>query len=251
MIKSRILTAIAVVLSLLIVYGGWLLTNQLLDRQHLNLMNTVHSISVNEPSEAGQRAETAKVNLSIQEISNILNVWSSGQTKHYHDPYDGQLSMEEAIKAANSGLSYFCNSNILPKELLASDLTQTSAFLYDVRAPRAALTEVNTGLAYSFWSVSMSNREIFINLTINAQTGQIWMTDISTYSQGVNFNGIKALDMMEQYEAYLGLNGGGELRSDEAYAFKSYDNQIGVTVYKKVGESGHYESLHFSLTSTR
>ncbi|MEL7563747.1 MAG: hypothetical protein AAGU27_02525 [Dehalobacterium sp.] len=254
MIKQRILTAVAAVFSLLIVFGSWLLTNELLDRQHLDLMNTVHSVSVKEPPEAELGAEPAKITLSTQEIANILKVWQSSQTQRYHDPYDGQLTMEEAIKAANYWLSYFCENGLLPKGILASDFTQTNAFLYDVQAPGAVLAEVSPtpNPAYSFWSVSLSNREVSVKLTLNAQTGQIWIADIRSFAQTVNFNDTKVLDVLEQYEAYLGLSGSSGLRSDEAYAIKSYDNnQIGISVYKKAGESDHYEFLHFSLTLTR
>jgi len=60
------------------------------------------------------------------------------------------------------------------------------------------------------------------------------------------------LDLLEQYEAYLGLSESGSLKSDSDYSTKSYENdQIGITVNKKTGESGNYELLNFSLTSTR
>jgi hypothetical protein len=253
-IKQRILTAVAIVFSLLIVFWGWLLTNELLNRQHLGLMNTVHSVSVKEPPEAELDAEPAKVTLSTQEIANILKVWQSSQMQHYHDPYDGQLTMEEAIKAANSGLSYFCENGVLPKELLESDFTQTNAFLYDVQDSRAVLPEVfpASDQAYSFWSVSASNREVSILLTLNAYTGQIWWAEISLITQTIDFNSTNILDLLEQYEAYLGLSDIGSLKSNSDYATKSYENdQIGIIVYKKTGESGHYELLNFSLTSTR
>lgn len=260
MTKQHILAAAAAVLSLLIVFGGWFLTTELLDRQHLNLMNTAHSIKVQESSDAKPGVEPAKAALSTQEIANILKTWRSGQMKRYHDPYESQLTMEEAIMAANSALSYFGNHDVLPKALFVSDFTQTSAFLYDVlgindvQAARTDVAEVVPVLnpAYSFWSVNLSNRQVSVELTLNALTGRIWMADISSSSVDVNFDGIKTLDVLERYETYLGLSSGSGLRSNEAYASKSYDNnQIGVTVYKNTGESGHYGTLHFSLISTR
>lgn len=254
MIKQRILSVVAAVLSLLIVFMGWLLTNDLLNRQHLNLMNRVNSISVKEVSENELSVEPAKVTLNSQEISNILKVMHSGSKKHYHDPYDEQLTMEEAIKAANSGLSYFCDKGVLSKEFLKSGFTRTNAFLYDLQSVGQIPKPVGTGTlpdpAYSFWSINLSNHNISVNLTLNALTGQIWMADISSSSINVNFDSIKVLDILEQYEAYLGLTSSAELRSDEAYAFKSYENnQIGITIHKRSGRSGHYESLHFSLIS--
>ncbi|WP_312106303.1 hypothetical protein [Lachnoclostridium sp.] len=255
MIKRRILTAVVAVFSLLIVFGGWLLTNELLNRQHFDLMNTVHSISATEPPEAELGAEPAKVTLSTQEIANILKVWQSSQTKHYHDPYDGQLTMEEAIKAANSGLSYFCENGVLPKELLESDFTQINAVLYDTQAPRVVVPAEGSPAsdpAYSFWSVSASNREVSILLTLNAYTGQIWWAEIRLITQTIDFSSTNILDLLEQYEAYLGLSGSGSLKSNSDYATQSYENdQIGIIVYKKTGESGYYDLLNFSLTSTR
>jgi hypothetical protein len=249
-LKRHILTAVTAVFSLLIVFGGWIFTNELLNRQHLGLMNTVHSISVKELSEAELGAEPAKVTLSTQEISNILKVWQSSQRQHYHDPYDGQLTMEEAIKAANSGLLHFCKNGVLPKDLLESDFTQTNAFLFDVQTPIVVPPE---GLpapnpAYSFWSVSVSNREVSILLTLNAYTGQIWWAEIRLITQMLDFNSTNILDLLEQYEAYLGLSDSGSLKSNSNFATKSYENnQIGIIVSKKTGESGHYELLNFSL----
>ncbi|WP_041703388.1 hypothetical protein [Lachnoclostridium phytofermentans] len=250
MLKRHILTAVAAVFSMLIVFGCWILTNELLNRQHLGLMNTVHTVSVMEPPEAELGAEPAKVTLSTQEIANILKVWQSSQTQHYHDPYDGQLTMEEAIKAANSGLSHFCESGVLPKELLESDFTQTNAFLFDVQAPIVVPPEglPASNPAYSFWSVSVSNRGVSILLTLNAYTGQIWWAEIRLITQTLDFNSTNILDLLEEYEAYLGLSDSGSLNSNSDYATKSYENNhIGIIVYKKTGESGHYELLNFSL----
>lgn len=253
MIKRRILTVLAALFSVFIVFGCWFLTNGLLDQQHLSLMNTVHYTSVTEPPEAEPGAEAPKVTLSTQEIANILKDWGSGRSQHFHDPTDGQLSMEEAIKAAKSGLSYFCEKGALPKEILNSDFTETSAFLYDMEALQAARAEMIPAPdpAYGFWSVNLSNREVSVKLTLNAETGQIWMAGISSSSQDVNFNGIKALNMLNQYEAYLGLSGGSELKSDEEYAIKTYGkNQFELYVYKKPGEAGQYNYLSIQLMST-
>lgn len=251
MSKQRILTTLAAVFSLLIVVGGWFITNELFEQQHAYLMNTVHSISVQEPPEAELSVKPAKTILSIKEIADILRVWQSGQEQHYHDPYDGQLTMEEAIKAANSGLSYFCEKGVLPKELIESSFTQTNAFLSDVEVPRPVPSDYSftQDLAYSFWLVTLSNRAITIKLTINAQMGQIWMADMSSVAGFADFNDTKTLDVLKLYEAYLGLSGGGGLKSNEESSIKSYGNdQIGIEVSKKTGE---YEFLHFSLVLTR
>lgn len=257
MFKQHILSAVVALLSTVIVFGGWLLTNELLNRQHLTLMNTVHSISVKEPTEADISVEPAKVTLSTQQISDILEVMKSGYRKYYHDPYDEQLTMEEAIRVAKSDLSYFCDKGILPLELLESSFTQTNAFLYDLQSikqeavPVPVVVEKLSDAAYSFWSVQLSNRDISVELTLNALTGQIWIADINSYTPNINFDDIKALEIIKEYEAYLGLTGGSELRSDDTFAFKSYDNhQIGIMISKKTDKSRHYNSLHISLTST-
>lgn len=259
MTKQRIRSVVATVFSIIIVFGSWLLTNALLNKQHRSLMNTVRSVSVKETLEVepDDDDEPTRVSLSNQEISIILNDMGTSRTHNYHDPYDGQLTMEEALITANSGLSYFCDTGVLPKELQDIEFIQTNAFLYDLQTvrPVPAPEESDTvpHQAYSFWSVRLSNRDISVEILLNALTGKIWKIDVSSSFIDINFDGLKTLDVLEQYEAYLGLTGGGELRSNETNAFKSYENnQFGVTVCKKVGEgSRHYETIHFSLTALR
>ncbi|RDU24612.1 hypothetical protein [Anaerosacchariphilus polymeriproducens] len=253
MFKQRILATVVALFSLFIVFGGWFLTNELLDRQHVKLMNKVNSIDFNEKLDVEPGAGRTKTSLSTKEIANILKVWTSDRIRHYHEPYEGQLTMEEAINAANSWLSYFCKNDILPKEILESDFTQTNAFLYDTNpvSQVPAMITPAPDPAYSFWSVNLINREVSVQLMINALTGEIWMVDISSSSLEVNFDNIKVWDVLEQYEKYFGLFSSDEPKREEAYASKSYENnQIGITVYKKAGESGHYGTIHFSLTST-
>lgn len=247
MIKQCILSTIAAVLSLFIILGGWYLTNELLNRQHLSLLNEVHSISTNETLEDEGTNRPNEVILSTQEMADILFKRHSSRLQNYHDPYNGQLSMEQAMEAAYSELSHFCDKGVLPQEILEVDFTVTNAFLYDVLSVAESKNQPNP--AYSFWMVGLSNREVSVSLTLNALTGQIWMADISSYSPTVNFDGIKALNVLKQFEEYLDLSGGSELRSHESFAYKSYDdNLIGISVYKKVSESGHSQFLNFSLT---
>jgi len=253
MIKQRILTVIAAAFSLLIVCGGWFLINELMDRQQTNLMNRVNSITVNETSNDDQdkEDETGRLLLSTQEITDILNVWRFDQTGYYHDPIDGQLTMEEAIKAAKSGLSYFCNEGVLPNQISENEYTQTNAFLYDIQDKKNISKVVPAAKrpSYSFWSVSLANQKVIIQLTLNAQTGQIWMANISLTSyDGINFNKVNVLDLLQKFETYLGLSDGNQLRSNEYYAAKSYsNNQIGIVAYKKIEEYSKYGTLQFSL----
>jgi hypothetical protein len=251
-LKQRMLTTAMAFLALLVVFGGWFLTNGLLNREHIKLMNTVHSIKVKEPLAAQEAIETSNVTLSTVKIANILKVWGSGRRSRYHDPYEGQLTMEEAILAANSGLTYLCDQGVLPKGLLEKDFTRTNAFLYDVQEKKAAPVRVSPDPAYSFWSVSLINREVTIRLVLNALTGRIWMADLRSSTPGVNFDDQKAWAVLEAYEAYLGLSDGDVFWRDEGNALKVYgNNQFGINAYKRTGESGHDQYLHFSLNKAR
>ena len=213
-------------------------------------MNTVHSMNVKEPPVAQEAIEETKVTLNADKIASILEVWGSGRRPQYHDPYDGQLTMEEAIVAATSGLSYLCDQGVLPKGLLEKDFSQTNAFLYDVQDKRAAPVGVSPDPAYSFWSVSLGNPEVSISLVLNALTGRIWLAEIRSSAPGVTFDDQKAWAVLEAYEAYLGLSGGDVFWRTEDNVLKTYGtNRFGINVYKRTGESGQF--LHFSLTQAR
>lgn len=256
MIKKHILTVGAAAFSLLIVYGGWFLSNQLMDRQQYSLMNTVNSIPVKDTTTTDQDMENEPERLlSSNEIVDILKVWNFDMTGYYHDPIDGQLTMEEAIKAAKSGLSYFCNKGVLPEEIINNEYAQTNAFLYDIQGKTKT---TNPGVlssmrpSYSFWSVSLANQKVLIQLTLNAQTGQIWMADISSSYYGKMIADINVLDLLLKYETYLGLTGGDSLRRNDYYATKNYaNNQFGIITYKKSEAYSNYGMVQFSLGSAR
>lgn len=250
MTKRVALTAMAVLFSLLIAFGCWLLTNALLDRQYLSLLDEVNAIGVKEPATTSPGVEPGRADLSKQDIADILTVFYSSQGRRYHDPLAGQLTMEEAIRATKSGLSYLCDGSILPGNIVEAHLLRTNAFLYSVQSDRAAPAQAVATPAYSFWSVALGYREVSVEMTLNAQTGQIWTADIRL-SSVANLDDLKALDALNAYEAYLGLSGGGSLKSGVDDATKSYGSQIGITAQKKVGQSGHYEFLSLSVTLTR
>ena len=252
MLKQGILTTAAAFFVLLVMFGGWLLTNGLLHREHIKLMNMEHSIKVNKPQVALEAIETSNITLGTDKIGDILRVWNAGRRSHYHDPYDGQLTMEEAIDAANSGLVYLCDRGALPQELLEKEFTQTNAFLYDVQEKKTAPVRENPDPAYSFWSVNLINREVSIRLVLNALTGRIWMADLRSSAPGINFDHQEAVAILKAYEGYLGLAGGDVFWRDDANVLKTYGhNQFGMTVYKRTGESGHDQYLHFSLAKAR
>ena len=265
MTKQRVLTAAAVILSLFTVFGCWLLTNELLDRQHSVIMNSVHSIteppsaestaeppsaeSTAEPPSAGQIAGPAVNKLSIKLMADVLKNWQLGGDVRYHDPYNGQLTMEEAIQTARSDLLFICGDGTLPEVTLTDDYTQTNAFLYSMQTSKTAVMAMNP--AYSFWSVDLSSNRVSMNLTLNAITGQIWMARIKTLSSSDNFDNVRPLDLLNRFESHLGLSGGGELKSNDVGATKSYEgSQVSIFV-SKVKSNGHYDSISLSLTAMR
>lgn len=243
--KRWVPTAAAAVFSLVFALGGWLLTNGLIERQHAALMHTVHTVEISEPSVPEQSAAPEPVTLSIKEMADIVNLWNSNHTEHYHDPVEGQLTMEDAIMAAKDGLSYFCESGALPKEILADDFTETSAFLYAMGDDRGTADVLAP--AYSYWSIILNNRDVSIKLTLNAYTGRIWMANICSYSPEIVFDDVKMLDVINMFETYLDLPGGGSLLSYIDNAAKTYENQLVIIAQKRMGESDQYHYFDISM----
>lgn len=230
--KQGILTILGVVFSLIIAFFGWMLTNMLLDRQDIELLASTGSISVpigqNNEAKTGLTITGAKLDKnSIISMSEILNNWdnSRGYTRP-HEPVEGQLNMEQALAMAEAGVSYFGTQGIFHEELLQDEFTQISASLC-VNQPRAIQAAVLSPVAelspeYSYWEISLGNEKINVNLRINAVTGMIWDIEIYSIKEEIQLTSFNAIEMLDVYTEYLGLEGEDSVRYNEGFATKGF-----------------------------
>jgi len=270
--KQGIYTAVGVAFSLVIALCGWILTNTLLDRQEAMLLvatGNIHVPSVLEAT-AGTGKETNSssnpntAKLKEEVMAKILANWDApGGNVRPHEPVEGQLNMEQALTAAETGLSYFSTHGIIPLELLEDEFTRTNASLWENRPAMKGnqpnmRVRVSTKLPpeYSYWAITFDNEKISIRLTLNAVTGAIWRADVFSYQAGTILTELDVVEMIEIYAAYLGLDGGDSLTFivNETWAVKGFaGNIIGVTAVKSekgAGDPKSYSGISLYLSES-
>lgn len=222
------LNVLGVILVFIIIIGSWGLTKYLLYRKEINLLSRINKFDISINSDL----ESSNSDLSVEEIREILVTWNDNKELRVHDPTINQLSMDEAINKSIDDIEYFCEKGILPSSFKSVDVSlNTSAYL-GTKVPE------NTNLKdrYSYWTIKFSSEEIFIELELNAYTGNIW--NIIAYDfVNENVENINIEEALKMYSSYLGINmsnyskselGYGSLTSDDSRLILSYQNNTSI-----------------------
>lgn len=179
MSKGRIYTFVAFCLSFAVVFGGWFLTKEMLDRDEAEILAEKGQISVEieevDVNENDPEVEIFKgEDLTEDVIAEVLAVWNGGGREVFHEPMDGQMDMEQAINAGRDWIDIMADSNIIPSYLSECSFDDTGAVLCTL--------DSNVSLEESFisyWKVTYVEGDVEIVLTIHALSGQVWNADIS------------------------------------------------------------------------
>ena len=178
MIKRNVLTTVGIILSFVIAIGGWAVTSWLIDMESYRLLSSTRSFVVDMPTiespVTNEENGSIRLGLTENEIVSILRNWELTDYRRPHEPAPGQIDMQTAIISGRAGLLFLPNQNILPAELMT--FNNTGAFLSQ-NVPQGGEF---LPLRYSYWTVSAANDDIYVRMTINAVTGQVWKIEINT-----------------------------------------------------------------------
>jgi len=175
MVKNNILTAAGIILSLALAISGWAITSMLIDMESDRLLSGTASFMVNIPAiELTYHEEEHNISFGLNEgeVVSILRNWEQMHYRRPHEPAPGQIDMYTAIISGRAGLVFLHELNLLPMEMMTFD--RVVAFLSQ-NIPQG---QPFLPLRYSYWTVTMINDDISINMIINAVTGQIWEIDM-------------------------------------------------------------------------
>ena len=114
--------------------------------------------------------------LSNIQIENAIKSWNERIGETMHNPVEGQISMEDAIKM---GEEWLIKMNMGEKESGNSDANFTKATLSV--GIQSQSDEQLLEPYYSFWTVNFSSQTMNAVLYLNAVTGKVWGAEISLY----------------------------------------------------------------------
>ncbi len=111
--------------------------------------------------------------LTVEQMEDVISGWDERMTV-IHPPVDGQISMEEAMKAGEEWLT----------EMGMVENMDAEAYSMYARlsvAVQKQSVEAQLEPYYSFWFVRCSGQSMMAFLYINAVTGKVWSADITLY----------------------------------------------------------------------
>lgn len=229
--KRNILTLLGLMAAFVIAFGGWRLTSALLDRKEEQLLSgrgevplvvrkesSAPSSGRGEPggsaADGGQdRIEsiaggdaydgtyTSTVGLAEEEIAAILAKMDTDGKSLPHEPYPGQISMEEAFSVAEKEVAHLRDMGVLPAGSLSGG--ETKATLESWAPEEESVTTADA--KNSLWRVILSDELTDAAFTIHALSGQIWSVDIQ-FAAAEEYNPHWDVDkLLEEYALTLNI----------------------------------------------
>jgi hypothetical protein len=208
--KQALYTTLGIAVSFAVAFGGWTFVNGLINTKSDTLLSVTGDIYVSASRvEEESEEEPLFPTLSDYEIAAVLQSremeWIYEQP---HEPIEGQLSMEQAIRAGEEGLNYFIEQGVIPLEFSDRGFSRVNAhlsqYLERTRSQEVQMLEP----FYSFWSIAFSSERLSVEFDINAVTGQIWSAEIGFTSSDKELMLPKVNEMLDSFTGYLNLESG-------------------------------------------
>lgn len=171
-ILTAVLAIIFIVLSILCVrmlLGNW--EEKLLSRS--GRLEYTSPVSVGEKE--GDASQAARENrLQMEEIEDIVRVWTQKSLMMVHEPAEGQIAIDESMDEVKSWLS-----KIGIEEITAGGDGYIHASLNQGQIKGKKSSQQKPG--YSFWQVEYIYDEMEATFYVNAVTGRVWEAQVTYY----------------------------------------------------------------------
>lgn len=242
--RRGVYTIVGIMLSFCLVFGGWFLTESLLNNMEKELLSGDGAVQIdrketiadNQASEV-DTSDNGKTNhdfnsaeLTTTEMVKILQNWESDTNEFPHEPMEGQMSMEQAINTGKDWIAGLGEEGLISSELYEDGFEKISATL-NVKQEKDQEKRID----YSYWKVSFTNNEMKVDLMIQASTGQVW--DAMIYFQYPEIGLKKKIteQILNSIFPYLPSNDDKQFQENINTACNSYD---GAKLYAAVTKGG-------------
>lgn len=167
-VKSAIYPFLTILLAAACIVLSMACARTFLKRKETALLNGSGRIEQTAPvSAALEKEDGGKITLSIEEMEAVVRTWSRRSSMSVHEPVEGQISMNEAVKAVDEWLPKMGFS----EGILSGNSTVRSSL--NVAKIKGEKTEILSP-DYSFWEVAVNGDKLEGVFYVNAVTGQIW-----------------------------------------------------------------------------
>lgn len=189
--KSRIYTTAMFLLAVCIIFGGWFMTARLLRVREEKFLDSTGRIEVQSAetalfSDSGQNTQAEEkegheefCGRTMTEYTRalVLAIWEYGGNEVPHEPLYGQMDMEQAIDAGKKWIENMAVQGVFTDELQEDEYDTVKASLFTLDTP-LIISDLDQSM-YSYWKVQFIRNDVTVELTIHADSGEIWMASIS------------------------------------------------------------------------
>ena len=250
-LKTRVLSFIGILAGCLMIFAGYWIMQQMLEKRQNKLLSQNGSLSTSKEDLADAEEEESRSKLTEDELEDILLGDYIAVDIVPHEPYGWQMTMQEAMETGQTWVESFCTAYDFPEEGSILQFEEMSAQLctremgkedyvnesivsgYGTGSAeiRAWMSDMDWGerLAesmYGYWDISFSANGINVNLQINAVSGQVLQVRIETdpYETDEYFDAMEKLSELKILENFVDSFGFGS-----GYQTEGTDNRYEMT----------------------
>ncbi len=231
--RSRILSVAGILAGCLVVFAGYWVMQQMLNRRQEVLLSRSGSLqTAEEELTDDDREEEARVKLTAEELTDVLFRACYVMDQVPHEPYGRQMTMQEAIEIGQSWVEGFCEAYAFPGRDMVFQFEEVSAqlctwemgddaYLRQMIVRDETLSEIRSWnqvvaedrgdqLAesmYGYWRISFSGTGITVNLQIHAVSGQILQAYLETDTYLAEMEALPFERILTEYAASFELPG--------------------------------------------
>lgn len=233
-VKSAIYPFLTILLAAAFIVLSMACVRTFLKRRETALLNSSGRIEQTAPvSAALEKEDGEKITLSIDEIEAVVRTWNRRSSMSVHEPVEGQISMNEAVKAVDEWLPKMGFS----EGILSGNSTVRSSL--NVAKVKGEKTEILSP-DYSFWEVAVNGDKLEGIFYVNAVTGQIWEAVVTLPDEVEELSDSRLLDTFTRLAGFTPKEQENETADSnssstvaEAYgydsALESWDTSVGIT----------------------
>lgn len=188
--KSRVYTSAVFLLAVCIIFGGWFITVRLLRQRADKFIASTGRVEMQMAETAlfADSEQDAQEEAEVQEEFRgqvmseytralVLAVWEYGGNEVPHEPLPKQMNMEQAIDAGKKWIENMTAHGVFTDELQEGESDMVSASLFTLDTP-LIVGDLDRSM-YSYWKVQFIKSDAEVELTIHADSGEVWMANIS------------------------------------------------------------------------
>lgn len=182
--KTYKYTILTLFLAVIFVFGSMEIMNLILRARERQFLSESGRVVVEAPVRAwqegdgsmeGENGENSQEGymLTAEQMEEVISSWDESKAV-FHSPVNGQISMEEAMKAGEEWLMEMG---------MIENVDDETHSMYARLSTAVQKESVNAQLEpyYSFWFVRYTSQSMMAFLYINAVTGKVWNADVTLY----------------------------------------------------------------------